>query len=166
MTALITLNEVTSSDVASILEIYNDAVDQTTATYDYLPRSIVEQQNILDDKARDGFPVIVARQEGVTVGFATYGLHRTRAGWRFTCEHSVYVASHARGQGIGPMLMRPLMVRAKEQGFHSMVGVIDASNCASIRMHERCGFRTVGVMKEGGYKFDRWLDVAFMQAML
>jgi L-amino acid N-acyltransferase YncA len=166
MTTHITLHDAIADDTPSILAIYNDAVAHTTATYDYEPRSLAEQEQIIASKLRDNFPVIVARCGTRVLGFATYGLHRSRPGWRFTCEHSVYVAADARGRGIGPILMQQLMARAAEQGFHSMVGVIDAANAASIRMHERCGFRTVGIMKEGGYKFDKWLDVAFMQAML
>lgn len=155
------------ADLPALLAIYNDAVAHTTATYDYEPRTLEQQQAIVADKQRDGYPLLGAFDpSGRLLGFATYGLFRTRPGWRFAVEHSVYVDAPARGRGVATQLMRPLLEHARAKGFHSMVGVIDAANLASITLHERLGFRVFGVMKEGGYKFERWLDVAFVQALL
>jgi L-amino acid N-acyltransferase YncA len=155
------------ADMPAVLAIYNDAVLTTTATYDYDPRALDSQVAILREKERDGFAMFVAQDSSARIlGFATYGMFRTRPGWRFACEHSVYVDREARGRGVGSLLMPPVMAHARSRGFHSMVGVIDAANSASIALHERFGFTLCGIMREGGFKFDRWLDVAFMQALL
>ena len=154
-------------DLPAVVAIYNDAVADSTATYDYEPRSLAAQQALFDQKRRDGHGFLVAKaRDGAVAGFATSGLFRTRPGWRFASEHSVYVAAPWRGRGVGLGLLRPLMADAQARGFHTMVGVVDAANEASLRMHHRAGFETLGVFREGGYKFDRWLDVAFVQAIL
>ena len=155
------------NDMPAVLAIYNDAVAQSTATYDYEPRTLEEQLALFDQKMVDGYGFFVARtMDGTVAGFSTYGLYRTRPGWRFACEHSVYVAAPWRGRRVGLMLLPPVMRHARKRGFHTMVGVVDADNLASTRMHCRAGFQVIGTMREGGYKFDRWLDVAFLQAML
>jgi len=150
-----------------VLAIYNDAVAHTTATYDYDPRSLDDQYALYDQKMQDGYGFFVARAaDGSVAGFSTYGLYRTRPGWRFACEHSVYVAAQWRGMQVGLSLLTPVMSHARGKGFHTMVGVVDAENLASVRMHRRAGFADMGTMREGGYKFGRWLDVTFLQAML
>lgn len=150
-------------DMAAVLAIYNDAVRTTTATFDYDERSLAQQEGLFDDKAREDHPFLVAETpaDGL-LGFSTYGLYRTRPGWRFTCEHSVYVAERARRRGVGRRLIAPLLDHARSRGFHTMVGVVDASNTASLELHRSCGFETFGLLREGGFKFDRWLDVAMV----
>jgi len=155
------------ADMPAVLAIYNDAVAQSTATYDYEPRTLDEQVAVFEQKMLDGYGFFVARTpDGTVAGFSTYGLYRTRPGWRFACEHSVYVAAPWRGRRVGLSLLAPVMRHARQRGFHTMVGVVDAENAASLRMHRRAGFIEIGTMREGGYKFDRWLDVALLQAIL
>lgn len=150
-------------DMAAVVAIYNDAVLSTTATFDYEPRELAQQERLFDEKVRDGYGFLVADDPALGVlGFATYGLFRTRPGWRFACEHSVYVAPSARRRGVGRLLIASLAEHARARGFHNMVGVVDAGNAASMALHQACGFETFGVLKEAGYKFERWLDVAFM----
>lgn len=150
-------------DMAAVVAIYNDAVLRTTATFDYEARTLAQQTALFDDKARDAHGFFVATpMAGDVVGFCTYGIYRARPGWRFACEHSLYVAASARRQGVGRLLLAPLMEHARTRGFHTMVGVVDASNAASLALHHACGFETFGVLKEGGFKFDRWLDVAMV----
>lgn len=154
-------------DMPAVLAIYNDAVAQSTATYDYDPRSLDEQLALYDQKMLEGYGFYVAATpDGTVAGFATYGLYRPRPGWRFACEHSVYVAAPWRGRRVGLSLLPPIMRHARKRGFHTMIGVVDAENAASLRMHRRAGFTEVGTVRQGGYKFDRWLDVTFLQAML
>jgi L-amino acid N-acyltransferase YncA len=154
-------------DLSAVLAIYNDAVAQSTATYDYEPRTLEEQLAQYDQKMRDGYAFqVAATPDGTVAGFSTYGLYRPRPGWRFACEHSVYVAAPWRGRGVGLGLLPPIMRHARRRGFHTMIGVVDAENAASLRMHRRAGFVEVGTLRQGGYKFDRWLDVTFLQAML
>jgi L-amino acid N-acyltransferase YncA len=166
-TSSITVRDATLADMPAVLAIYNEAVANTTASYDYEPSTLAEREALFTQRVKDGLPYLVACDEKKEVlGFASYGLYRPRPGWRFACEHSVYVAAQARGQGVASLLMVPLMAHARAKGFHNMVGVVDAANEASLKLHAKHGFTTFGVMKEGGYKFDRWLDVAFIQAIL
>ncbi|WP_170162262.1 GNAT family N-acetyltransferase [Caldimonas tepidiphila] len=155
------------ADMAAVLGIYNHEVEHSSSTYQYALRTLEEQCEILMTRRRDGDGFFVAgTPDGRVVGYSSYGLFRPREGWRFSCEHAVYLHPDWRGRGIGRLLLPPVMAHARRRGFHTMVGVVDASNTASVRLHEALGFRVAGVLKEGGYKFDRWLDVAFVQAML
>ena len=154
-------------DMAAVLDIYNEEVRHSTATYQYAERTLDEQVAQWLAKRADGHRFFVAVTDSdEVVGYANYGLFRPREGWRFTCEHSVYLHREWRGRGLGKLLLPAVMAHARERGFHSMVGVVDAANAASVRLHESMGFTVAGVIREGGYKFDRWLDVAFVQAML
>lgn len=166
----ISVRDAKLADMPAVLAIYNHEVMNSTATYDYTPQLLEEREAAFKQRIAEGFPYFVAcdasRGGGRVLGFASYGLYRPRPGWRFACEHSVYVAQSARGQGIASMLLKRLLEHARMKGFHSMVGVVDAANTASVKLHEKHGFTTFGVMKQGGFKFDRWLDVAFMQALL
>lgn len=154
-------------DMPAVLEIYNEEVRHSTATYQYAERTLDEQVAQWLAKRADGHRFFVAvTDDDQVVGYANYGLFRPREGWRFTCEHSVYLHRDWRGRGLGKLLLPAVMAHARERGFHSMVGVVDAANAASIRLHESMGFSVAGVIRHGGYKFDRWLDVAFVQAML
>lgn len=163
----ITVRPARETDMPAVLDIYNHEVRTSTATYQYAERVLEEQVEQWALKQRDGHGFFVAVSNvGEVVGYSSYGLFRPREGWRFACEHSVYLHADWRGRGIGKLLMPPVMAHARKRGFHTMVGVVDAANTASVRMHEAMGFAVAGVIREGGYKFDRWLDVAFVQAML
>ena len=97
------------------------------------------------------------------LAFATFGDFRAWPGYRFTVEHSVHVRSDCRGQGVGKELMKALFPRATALGKHVMIAGVDAANHASIRFHERLGFEKSGHLREVGHKFDRWLDLVFLQ---
>jgi L-amino acid N-acyltransferase len=112
---------------------------------------------------RPGYPVLIARDAQGVAGFATFGDFRAWPGYRFTVEHTVHVRSDGRGRGIGTQLVRALLPRAAALGKHVMIAGVDAGNAAAIRFHERLGFTRAGELREVGYKFDRWLDLLFMQ---
>jgi L-amino acid N-acyltransferase YncA len=150
------------ADLAAILAIYNDAVAHTTASYDYQPRSAERQQAWFAAKQEAGLPVLVAQQDGAVAGFGSYGPFRAWEGYRFTVEHSVYVAQPYRRRGIASALVAALLERPRADGLHLMVAGIDAANAGSIALHRRLGFEDAGVLREAGYKFERWLDLAFM----
>ena len=154
------------ADVPAILEIYNDAVLKTTASYDYEPRSLVHRLGWFDDHERNGLPVFVAEQGGRVLGWSALNRFHERMGYRFTLENSIYIAEPFRGQGIGTQLMPPLIAAARTRSFHVIIAAIDASNQASIRLHTRFGFVTAGHLQEVGHKFGRWLDVVYMQLIL
>ena len=154
------------TDTQAILDIINYNIINSTALYDYTPRTIEQQISIFEDKLKKGFPVIVATIEDQVVGFGYYSEFRFREAYKFTVEHSVYVANDFHGKGIGKLLIIELIQLAKQQKLHTMIGVIDAENESSIRFHEQFGFKTAGIVKETGYKFDRWLHSVIMQLML
>jgi L-amino acid N-acyltransferase len=154
------------ADLPGILDIYNDAILNTTSVYNYLPHTLEMRREWFEQKQRDGFPVLVAEQNGIVVGFSTYGHFRAWAAYKYSVEVSVYVHPEHRGKGIARLLYPPLFEKAREQQLHALMAGIDASNIASIKLHERFGFKTVGLFKEVGYKFDQWLDLQFMQLIL
>jgi len=153
-------------DVESIVAILNYYIVNSTALYDYTQRTFEQQRVIFEDKLQKGFPIIVATIEDRLVGFGYYSEFRFREAYQFTVEHSVYVMPNEHGKGIGNLLMENLIDLAKKQKRHTMIAVIDSENQSSVTFHEKFGFKTVGVIKETGFKFDRWLHSVFMQLML
>jgi phosphinothricin acetyltransferase len=155
-----------SEDCPAILEIINDQILTGTALYDYQPRTLAQQLAIFDDKLQKGFPIIVAKVADEIVGFGYYSEFRFREAYKFTVEHSVYAKKNYIGKGIGHLLLTELIELAKKQNLHTMIGVIDSENESSIAFHEKFGFEKAGLIKESGYKFDRWLHSVFMQKIL
>lgn len=153
----------TEADLPTILDIYNHAVLNTTATYDHTPVSLESRQVWFAERVGSGLPVLVATDEaGQVLGWASYGPYRPRLGYSRTVEHSVYLSPEAQGQGTGGRLLETLINHARAAGVHTMIGVIDADNVGSLRFHERYGFRETGRLPQVGHKFGRWLDAAFM----
>jgi L-amino acid N-acyltransferase len=155
-----------TEDTQAILDIINHNILHSTALYDYKIRSYEQQKTILEEKISKNFPVIVAELDGQVVGFGMYSEFRFREAYKFTVEHSVYVNENFHGKGIGKLLLEQLISLARKQKLHTMIAVIDSENQSSVEFHEKFGFKTVGIIKESGYKFDRWLDSIFMQLIL
>lgn len=153
-------------DAVAIVEILNYYILNSTALYDYNIRTTEQQQAIFDEKLKKSFPVIVATIDEKVVGFGYYSEFRFREAYKFTVEHSVYVAPNQHGKGLGKIILQSLIDLAKQQKLHTMVAVIDAENQNSISFHEQFGFETVGNIRESGFKFDRWLHSIIMQLML
>jgi phosphinothricin acetyltransferase len=150
-----------------ILDILNDAIVSSTALYDYQPRPIESMRTWFDVKGRGGFPVIGAVDAaGTLLGFASYGTFRAYPAYKYSIEHSIYVHREHRGRGIGRLLLTQLISQATAQQYHVMVGGIDRENSASITLHERLGFEPAGIIRQAGFKFGRWLDLAFYQRIL
>lgn len=162
----IEIRSYTENDCSAILEIINYNILNSTALYDYNIRTLDQQKAIFDDKLSKNFPVIVAIENEIVVGFGYYSQFRFREAYKFTVEHSVYAHSNHQGKGIGKLLLIELIRLAKEQNLHTMIGVIDAENTGSIAFHKKFGFEQVGFIKDSGYKFDRWLHSVFMQLLL
>ncbi|MDG3014735.1 N-acetyltransferase family protein [Speluncibacter jeojiensis] len=154
------------TDLPGILEIHNEAILNTTATWDEEPVDVESRRRWLEDRRAHGFPVLVADHDGRVAGFASYGVWRAKAGYRFTVENSVYVHADHHRKGIAKALMAELIERARGGGIHVMVASIESTNHISISLHEQFGFRTVAQMPEVGRKFGRWLDMTFMQLTL
>jgi L-amino acid N-acyltransferase YncA len=162
----IKLRSYKTEDTQAILDIINYNILNSTALYDYNIRSYEQQKTILEEKINKHFPVIVAIEDHKVVGFGMYSEFRFREAYKYTVEHSVYVDKDHQGKGIGKLLLHELIQLAKGQKLHTMIAVIDAENQSSVHFHEKFGFKTVGIIKESGFKFDRWLDSVFMQLIL
>lgn len=158
---------VAERDGLAIQSILNEAIVNSTALYDYEPRSLETVTAWLDQKTKHGWPVRGAYDaDSRLVGFATFGPFRPQPAYKYTVEHSVYIDEACRGQGIGHALMTDLISQAQQRQLHVMVGCIDAANAASINLHEKIGFQHAGTVKHAGFKFGRWLDAAFYQKTL
>ena len=152
---------------AAILAIFNEAIINSTALYDYKPRTMEVMTTWFDAKAKGKFPVIgIENDAGELMAFGSYGTFRAWPAYKYSVEHSVYVDSRFRGRGLGKRALQEVIAAAQGQGYHVLVGVIDASNSISIRLHERLGFTHSGTLRQAGFKFGRWLDVAFYQLIL
>ncbi|MET0661410.1 MAG: N-acetyltransferase family protein [Steroidobacteraceae bacterium] len=151
----------------SILDILNDAIEHSTALYDYKSRPFESMEGWFKTKANGYFPVVgVESENGELLGFGSYGTFRAWPAYKYTVEHSVYIHRDHRGRGLGTQILRQLITRAGEQGLHVLVGGIDAANESSIKLHEKLGFVHAGTIKQAGFKFGRWLDLAFYQLTL
>lgn len=166
MTTDIIIRDATEADLAAIRDIYNDAVEHTTAIWNEVLVDLDNRRAWLEQRRAKGYPVIVAERDGRVVGYASYGDWRAFDGYRHTAEHSVYVDRDCRGAGVGMALMRALIERARAARVRVMIAAIEAGNEASIRLHEKLGFRLVGIHREVGTKFGRWLDLAAMELKL
>lgn len=160
------IRNATQKDLPIILEIMNEAILNTTAIYDYKSRDEAYVEAWFAKKQADNFPVIVYELEGNAVGYGTYGAFRAWEAYKYSIEHSIYVHVNHQGKGIGKKLLEALINAAKKGGYHTMIGGIDAANQKSCDFHAQFGFIEVGRIKDAGYKFDRWLDLVFMQLIL
>jgi L-amino acid N-acyltransferase YncA len=162
---MLRIRPATGDDMESVREIYNDAILNTVATFDTIPKSPRDQEKwFLDHMPRH--PVIVAELDGRVVGWASLSRWSDRPAYADTAEVSVYVAECHRGKHIGHDLLDELIKAGNERGFHTLVSRIVQGSDASIRMHESLGFARVGVLREAGRKFGRLLDVTIMQIVL
>jgi L-amino acid N-acyltransferase len=156
-----------ATDIPSILAIYNDAVLHTTASWDYEPSTIQQRTQWFEQHREQGLPILVAVNAADTVvGWGSLSKFRDRIGYQYTVEHSVYVAAEHRRQGVGRQLVFALISAARQLGKRTLIGGVDASNEASLRLHESLGFEQVAHFKQVGYKFERWLDLIFVQCTL
>lgn len=153
------------ADSEPIRRIYNAEVTASTATLDLVARSTIDQVAWMADHS-GVYPVLVAEQEGELVGFSSLSPYRSRPGYATVVEDSVYVLGTHRGKGIGHALLSAALDTARSHGFHSVIGRVITEQEASIALHKSCGFEIVGVEKEVGRKFGRFLDVALLQRML
>ena len=152
-------------DLPAISDIYNQAVLNTTASYDYEPRSMDHRLAWYELHQKQDLPMYVAEENGV-IGWSSLSKYHDRVGYRFSVEDSVYIAEPHRGKGVGKALLTPLIEAARKRDLRAIIGAIDADNQASIRLHARFGFEKVGHFKKVGFKFERWLDVVYMELLL
>ena len=161
------IRDAVPADLPAVRDIYNDAVLNTTAIWNEQPVDLANRQAWFDTRQAQAYPILVAvDQLDAVVGYASYGDWRPFEGFRHSVEHSVYVRADQRGNGLGPKLLTELIERARAGNKHVMVAAIESGNTASIRLHDRLGFKITGQMPQVGIKFGRWLDLTFMQVIL
>jgi L-amino acid N-acyltransferase YncA len=160
------IREAVLSDIEEITEIYNQIVLTSTAIYNDRPALLEDRVAWWQGRRAQGFPVLVATENGSVTGFASFGEFRAWPGYRFTVEGTVHIQSSARGRGVGTALLEELVRLARAIGKHTMIAGVDAENEASLKFLERFGFERVAHFREVGYKFDRFLDLIFLQYWL
>jgi len=152
---------------AQILSIFNEAIVNSTALYDYKPRTADMMRAWFEAKAKGNFPVIGGQgDDGELMGFASFGSFRAWPAYKYSVEHSVYVDARFRGRGVGRRLLEEIIKAAGQQDYHVLIGAIDAANKPSIALHERLGFTHCGTVRQVGFKFGGWLDLSFYQLIL
>lgn len=150
-------------DATAMADIYNAEVLETTVTFDLVPRSVDEQRAWLQQRSGAHAVIVAVDDEATIAGFAALSAYRDRPAYNTTVENSVYVARTHRGQGVGRRLLADLLVMAEDRGFHAVMARIVGGHDASIALHAAAGFVHVGIEREVGRKFGRWLDVVVMQ---
>jgi len=161
------IRQCTEKQLPEILEIFNVAILHSTALYDYKPRTMENMQTWYAAKLQGNYPIIgVFDFDDTLLGFASFGSFRNWPAYKYSVEHSIYVRSDRRGEGYGKVLLKEIIKSAEEQDYHVVIGGIDASNTASISLHEKEGFVFSGTIKQAGYKFGTWLDLSFYQLIL
>jgi L-amino acid N-acyltransferase YncA len=151
----------------AILDILNEAIVNSTALYDYVPRPAESMVGWFKAKEDKNYPVLgLESDDGELVGFASYGPFRAWPAYKYSVEHGIYVHKHHRQRGYARVLMQHLIDAAKRNDVHLLIGGIDAENHASIALHGSLGFVHAGTIRQAGFKFGRWLDLAFYQLIL
>jgi phosphinothricin acetyltransferase len=165
--ARLALRPATAADLAAITGLYAQEVREGVATYESKPPDENEMRSRWQALVAQGYPYLVAEREGAFAGYAYASGYRSREGYRHTVEDTVYVAPEWHGHGIGRALLQRLIDECSALGYRQMVGVIgDRSNTASIALHEKLGFRLIGIFEGLGRKHGRWLDTVQMQRSL
>lgn len=162
-----TIRDATDADMEAVAAIYRHYVATSAATFEVTPPTVSEMTRRFQDLTQGHMPYLVAEQDGVIAGYAYAGPYRTRWGYRYTVEDSVYMDQEHLGKGIGRSLLEALIAKATELGYRQMISVIgDSANAASIALHSQLGFKVIGALPSTGRKFDRWIDSVLMQRPL
>jgi phosphinothricin acetyltransferase len=154
------------SDAAAIAAIYRPIVDSTIISFEEDAPGTEEMSRRIAAITAASYPWLAAEKDGQVKGYAYACRHRERAAYRYSVDVSVYVAQDARNAGIASALYETLFAQLAQRGFHRAFAGIALPNQASIALHRRFGFEPVGIYKEVGRKFDRWLDVSWWQKAL
>ncbi len=164
---LVEVNDAVIEDVAFIQQIYAHHVATGLGTFEEVAPSVTEMTARFDKITGQKFPFIVAKLDDEVIGYAYAGHFRERSAYRFTVEDSIYIAPAYCGHGVGRILLDELILRCRTRGYKQILAVIgDSNNHGSINLHQKCGFTHTGVMKDVGYKFERFVDVVIMQLEL
>jgi phosphinothricin acetyltransferase len=159
------LRVATINDLQAINSIYNHYVSTCTCTYQMEPDPEEERQEWFQHHGPE-YPILVVEVDGKVVGWGSISPYHSRCGYKATVEDSIYIRHDMHGCGLGKLILGELLERAKNLKYHTMIALISADQPGSIGLHRKMGFEKVAHLREVGRKFDRWLDVVFMQKML
>ena len=154
------------SDVPAMREIFNEVLRNSNSIYREEEVDLAERYAWFDEKIEHGYPLFGAYESDKLIGYAGYGSWRAAQGYRKTVELTIYVDNNHRGTGVGSLLMQTIIDQAKLDGYHVMLGAIDAENKGSIEFHKRFGFIETARMPEVALKNGQWLNLVFMQLNL
>ena len=158
------IREAVEADFPEITDIYNDVLLHSTAIYNDCPSTVEERITWWRLRQEKQYPVLVAKSNsGTIVGFGSFGDFRSWPGYRFTVEGTIHVQPSSRGKGVGTELLKTLVLRAAALGKHVMIAGVDSENTSSLRFLERFGFERAALLRQVGYKFDRFLDLILLQ---
>lgn len=160
------VRDVTNADAAALADIYNHYVAHTIVTFEEAAIAADEMLRRIDDVRGSALPWLVAEEDGRVVGYAYATRWRMRSGYRFSTEVTVYLSPDNGGRGLGSQLYTELFARLRARGVHAVMGGIALPNEASIALHEKFGLQKVAHFRQVGFKFDRWIDVGYWQAVL
>jgi L-amino acid N-acyltransferase YncA len=157
----------TAADMPAITAIYAEAVQFGTATFELIPPDVAEMTRRFAVLADGGYPYLVALQDGRLAGYAYAGRYHPRPAYRFTVENTIYLAPDSQRRGVGTRLLQRLIGDCEAMGLRQIIAIVgDSANAGSIGVHARCGFQTIGIHPDVGFKFGRWLDIVTMQRAL
>ena len=163
----VTIRPAVPADIGAITRIYADAVLHGTASFEIEPPDEAEMLRRQTTLLKNGYPYFTAEIEGLIAGYAYAGPYRTRPAYNWSIEDSIYIAPDMHRKGIGGLLLARLITDSTQRGYRQMIAVIgDSAQTPSIELHRAAGFKMVGTFEAVGYKFDRWLDLVFLQLML
>lgn|SRR6185312_1010129 len=163
----IVVRDAMPADLPIIQSIYAHHVLHGLASFEEVPPDAAEIERRYQEIVARGLPYVVAECDGRVAGYAYAGPYRTRPAYRYTVEDSVYIAPDAVGRGLGRAALAEVIRRAADRGYRQMIAIIgDSGNHASIRLHEKTGFRRVATLQAVGFKFGRWVDSVLMQLRL
>ncbi len=159
------IRRATPEDLAAIARIYNHAIENTTATFHTEPKTLDYWMSVLE-KQTERYPLIVAEVDGRVAGWGLIRPYGERQAYRYTVENAIYVDCDYQGRGLGSALLGELVSAARELGYHAIIALVVGENDVSVKLHEKFGFERVGVLREVGMKFGRWLDLIAMEKLL
>ena len=161
------IRDVTLHDAEALAAIYNPFILTSSATFEETEITVGEmRRRIQSIHFEKNYPYLVFEEEGKILGYAYGSSFRERISYRYTAESTVYIDPNYAGRGIGKQLYTQLLEQLKENGFHSVMGVITLPNDASVKLHEQFGFKKAGHFTEVGFKFNQWMDVGYWELLL
>ncbi|MFD1851502.1 GNAT family N-acetyltransferase [Oceanobacillus bengalensis] len=162
---MIRIREAAIDDLPALLEIYNYAICNLTATFDLQEQTLEDRKKWFEHHGAE-YPLIVAEEDENVIGYSSLSPFNEKLAYSATSEVSIYIAPNQQGKGVGSLLMQQILKQARQLNYHTVISGITGGNGASIHLHEKFGFVLAGTLREVGNKFDEWQDVHYYQLIL